>query len=80
MFDLFLQFFPACALLVTWFFIMADNQLQEDRKIRRLLHGRLIEIDGKFRILQEDGNHLCDVDIATYFDELPCVRWDGRRE
>jgi hypothetical protein len=73
-FEIFLQVFPACALLVAWFFIMADNRNREDAQVRRRLHGRLIEIDGKFRILQEDGNALCDVDIATYFDELPNFR------
>ena len=74
MFEIFLQIFPACALLVAWFFIMADNRLREDRMVRRLLHGRLIKVDGSLRILQEDGRHLCDVDIATYFDELPRER------
>jgi hypothetical protein len=72
--DLFLQFFPACALLATWFFIMWHNREREDARVRRALHGKLIRIDGKFRILQEDGNALCDVDIATYFDELPNFR------
>jgi hypothetical protein len=78
--DLFFQFFPACALLVVWFFILADNRLREDAKVRRSLHGRALLVDGKWRILQEDGAPLCDVDIATYFDELPWVKWDGRRE
>ena len=74
MVDLFLQFFPACALLTTWFFIMWHNREREDAKVRRSLHGRALLVDGQWRILQEDGAPLCDVDIATYFDELPNFR------
>lgn len=70
-----LQLFPLCALLVTWFFILADNRRKEDREHVRTLAGRALLVDGKWRILQEDGEPLCDVDILTYFDELP----NGRR-
>jgi hypothetical protein len=78
--DMFLQFFPACLLFVWIAFRTVEEWDEEDRKTRRTLHGWLIEVDGKFRVLQEDGYASCDINIATYFDELPCVRWDGRRE
>jgi hypothetical protein len=70
-----LQLFPLCSLLVTWFFILVDNRSKEDARVRRLLHGRHVIIGDRLRILQEDGNALVDVDIRTYFDDLP----NGRR-
>jgi hypothetical protein len=79
-FDVFLQFFPACLLFVWIVFRTVEEWGKEDRETRRALAGRALLIDGSWRILQEDGKPLADIDIATYFDELPCVRWDGRRD
>jgi hypothetical protein len=55
MFDAYLQFFPACALLVTLFFILRDEWLKEDARLRRRLHGRLYQVDGRPVILQGNG-------------------------
>lgn len=80
MFEIFLQLFPLCTLLVAVFFIVADNQNKEDAETRKRLHGRHVIIGDRLRILQEDGNALADVHIPTYFDELPVSHWDGRRD
>jgi len=71
MLELFLQFFPACLLFCTLAMITADEWRKQDRDIRRRLARRPIRVGDRIRIVEEDGTPLCDVDIPTYFDELP---------
>lgn len=74
MFEIFLQFFPACCLFVTLAFIVIDEWRKEDRAVRRVLAGRLLRVGDRIRVVQEDGTPICDYDIATYFDDLPNQR------
>jgi hypothetical protein len=55
MLDAYLQFFPACALLVTLFFILRDEWLREDAQIRRKFLARLYLFEGRSVSLQENG-------------------------
>jgi hypothetical protein len=71
MFETFLQFFPACLLFCTLAFIVIDEWRKADRFERRTLMSRCIRVGDRFRLVQEDGNPLCDIDIRTYFDDLP---------
>ena len=71
MFETFLQFFPACLLFCTLAFIVIDEWRKEDRAVRRTLAGRLLRVGDRFRVVEEDGTASCDIDIRTYFDELP---------
>jgi hypothetical protein len=71
---LFLAAFPLCFLFCWLVSKILDWWKADDAKTRRLLHGRAMQIDGQWRVFQEDGQHLTDIDIKSYFDDLPNMR------
>lgn len=73
MFETFLQFFPACLLFCTVAMIVIDGWSKRDILARRALAGRVL-LGDRIRIVQEDGSAVCDIDMRSYFHDLPSVR------
>jgi hypothetical protein len=67
--EIFITLYPACALLIALWVILARAWHSEDARTRRVLDGRAVLVDGEWVILQEDGAPLCN--LSAYFDDLP---------